>query len=200
LAKKKQNKPKNGRKKGITPKNAKFIDEYIKTSDLSKSWIAAGYSENNPSSCAAKCLKKPQIKREYKRRLKEIGRKVNFDAIDVINELGKIAFSNSDDYIDWHEIKIDKVTPTGEVKKEIVSRAYLKAGSEVTREMRAAISGIKETINGVEVKFHSKTQALESLKKYFGIDDPREIEKAKRIKDGGGATDINITITRDSDV
>jgi len=199
VAKKNKKPTGNVKKKTITAKNSKFLDLYVSSGDLSKSWVDSGYSDSNASSCAAKCLKKPHIKREYNRRLKIISKKVDFDALDVINELGIIAFANSDDYMDWHEVEIDIINPITQVsEKQIVSKAYLKPGHKVTRKMRAAISGIKEGINGIELKFHNKGQALESLKKYFGIDTEAEVKKAKKIKEAGadeGKTDGVSSIT-----
>ena len=181
----------NGRKKTITRKNSTFLDLLVSTSNLTQSWIGAGYSKKGACQSARATLKKSHINKEYKRRLKAVAKKVNFDAEDVLNELGKIAFANSEDYIDWHEVEVE--TKNGMVT---VSKAYLKPGTEVTRDMKAAISGVKETNNGIELKFHNKENALDSLKKYFGIDNPKEIDKARKIKavDGQDETKEGTTV------
>ncbi len=186
LATKKKKTPKNGRKKSITAKNLKFLDEYIKTSNLTRSWIAAGYSENGACTTALQTLNKPHIYKEYQKRLIDIGKMADFEAQDVINELGRIAFANLDDYFE----RIDETVKDGDGEK-VVSRVYMKKKEDIDRDKMKAISSIRETNMGLEIKLHSKTIALESLKKYFGLDNDADVNKSNRIKAGDRQQDIN---------
>lgn len=185
MAIKKKKTPKNGRKKTITLKHLAFLDEYIKTSNLTQSWISAGYSENGAYKTAKETLEKPHIKKEYKRRLKEIGKKADFDAMDVINELGKVAFANLDDYFE----RVDETIQTDDGPKKI-SKVYMKKKEDIDRVKMGAVSSIRETNTGIEIKLHNKTIALESLKKYFGLDNNAEIEKSKSIKANDKAQEV----------
>ena len=102
-----------------------------------------------------------------------------YDGLDVIDELCRIAFANPDDYFEWQDIQ--GVSELG--MPVIATKIILKQNADVTTSHKSAIAGIKETTTGcLELKFHDKIKALESLKKFFGMDNPKDIEKAIKIR------------------
>ena len=55
----------------LTPKEAKFIDEYVKTGNARQSVIEAGYKTNTPDQYANKLLKKAYVSAEINYRLEQ---------------------------------------------------------------------------------------------------------------------------------
>lgn len=82
----------------------------------------------------------------------------------VIDELGKIAFSNIRDCID---LEVDSLV--------------FKSAKDIPEDAFACISEITQLKNGsLRVKFYDKARALESLKQYF-VDNPGTGDDAKKI-------------------
>ena len=105
--------------------------------------------------------------------------KKTYDGVDVIDELCRIAFANPDDYFEWRDI--EGISLSGD--KITLTKVFLKENADITTRHKSAIAGIKETTTGcLELKFHDKIKALESLKKFFGMDNPKDIEKAIKIR------------------
>jgi phage terminase small subunit len=174
-------KRKTGRKKNnITPKHKKFIDFYIESDNATEAYKKAGYKGGSAGVSSWNLLKKPYIQQFLSERRTEVAKTANIKAQDVINELAKIAFANSEDFFEWDETVVE--TNQGEKK---ISRILIKEPALINRDKKAAIAGIKETSQGgLEFKFHDKIKALENLSKYFGTSNDAEIKKAKAIKSG----------------
>ncbi|MCK5601527.1 terminase small subunit [Candidatus Pacearchaeota archaeon] len=176
ISKKKKKKNKNG---GITPRISKFIDFFIETGDKAKSAERAKYSKHTAPQAASRLLKNVKILEEIEKRRAEIAEKASVDIQDVINELVKIGFQNSDDYFDWDECEVKMVKG----KPEIIGKILLKKSSDICRDKKAAIAGIKETAKGgLELKFYDKNKALDSLGRILGASNDAEVAKAKRIQ------------------
>ena len=169
------------KKGGITPRKSKFIDFYIELDNATQAAIKAGYSENGAGQTAFKLLKDAEILAAIEERRKEIAEKADIRAQDVINELAKIAFANSEDFFEWDE----QIVTTSRGEEKLVSKVLIKDPDKIERDKKAAIAGIKETASGgLEFKFHDKIKALENLAKYFGNFTDAEVDKARRIRDG----------------
>jgi phage terminase small subunit len=174
-SKKKKKKNKNG---GITPRISKFIDFFIETGEKAKSAERSGYSKHTAAQAASRLLKKANVLQEIERRRKEIADKSGVTIQNVIDELGKIAFQNSDDYFDWDECEVKIVNG----KPIIIGKILLRKSSEISRDKKAAIAGIKETSKGgLELKFYDKNKALDSLGRILGASNDAEVNKARRI-------------------
>ena len=179
MAKTSKKKKKTGKKKGFAPRIRKFIDFYIETDKPGPSYIRAGYSKNGADKGASRLLKNVDVLAEIEQRRLEISEKSNISIQDVINELGKIAFQNSDDYFDWDEaeVKIKNGKPV------IIGKILLRKSSDICRDKKAAIAGIKETASGgLDFKFYDKNKALDSLGRILGAPNDAEVDKARRIQ------------------
>ena len=68
----------------LTPKEAKFIDEYIKTGNARQSVLQAGYKSNTPSQYADKLLNKDYIAEEIRYRLEKAKTESIADATEIM--------------------------------------------------------------------------------------------------------------------
>jgi phage terminase small subunit len=185
LAKAKKKAPKNGRKNKITPRNRKFIENYINCGNATQAYIDAGYSENGAGISAFKLLKNPKIHEAIEERRKEIAANNNITADRVINEIAKIAFANSEDFFEWGKVSVELADGL-EIEKGI---AILKTPEQLTRDHKASIHSIEETQHGIKLKLYDKQKALDSLKQYLGVNNEAEIKKALTIKKGDTGKD-----------
>ena len=154
----------------LNPKQERFCKEYVIDCNATKAGIRAGYSEDSAYSQAHDLLKKPEIA-DFIRQLQfEIGERLEITADMVVQELAKLAFSNTQDFV-----------KTGNDIKDI---------SKLERHKVAAVSGIKTTeiVIGeatrttTELKFHDKVSALEKLGKHLGVFEKDNAQKKMDVK------------------
>lgn len=81
------------------------------------------------------------------------------DTERIIEEYGKIAFCN---ILDFYEV--------------VDGNLQVKSIDEIPSEYAGAISGLKQTKDGVELKLYDKYKALEAIAKLLGIADDTEDE------------------------
>lgn len=149
----------------LTPKQQKFVDEYLTDLNATQAAIRAGYSQKTAKEQAARLLTNVNIAAEIERQRKKTQKKLEIRRERVIEELAAIAFANGTDYA-----KIISVDGQASV-------AFTPT-ENLTPEKRKAIAGIKETQSGMEVKLHDKLRAIEMLDKYLGLfEQQKEVEE-----------------------
>ena len=142
----------------LTPKQRRFIDEYLIDLNATQAAIRAGYSEKTAYSIGLQNLKKLEIQAEIQKRRNRLQSKLEITQERVLQELAAIAFANGADYA--------KVVNTG-----LLPTVEMIPTDELPPEKLPAIAGIKANQYGVEVKLHDKVKALELLGKYLGTFD-----------------------------
>lgn len=145
--------------KMLTPKEARFVAEYIADPDSNQTRAAkaAGFSS------AQGLLKRPQIRKAIEQHMGKIMAKKAVTGERVVEELAKIAFANIDDFVDDEYRILDKP-----------SRKKMAAVQEVTTETiidrRKDIDPEdREDVKRVKMKMYSKLDALNSLGRHFGL-------------------------------
>ena len=133
----------------MTEKQERFIDEYIIDFNATRAAIAAGYSSKRANSQGVHLLSIPEIQAEVRRRKAEISAGLRISAERVLWEMAALGFSNIFDYVEVVD---------GELRLK-----------ELPPEKQGAVSSIKITKNGTEIKLHDKLKALEFLAKYTGL-------------------------------
>lgn len=136
-------------------KNARhelFAQEMAKGSTVDGAYKKAGYSENRGNAARL------NANESVIARIAEIqGRGAERVAVSVeriVRELGSIAFHDVTEMV--------RITKGGKTVK-------IKSTDEIPEELRAAIASIKKTKEGVEVKFHDKSKALDMLARHAGM-------------------------------
>lgn len=149
----------------LTPKQIRFVDEYLVDFNATQAAIRAGYSEKNAYQIGSENLRKPQIQSEIARRQKDLQRRTEISQDRVVKELARIAFADASDYACietyMYENKEGTLSPI-----QVVSP---KDTGVLSDDQRAAIAGIKQGANGIEIKLHDKIKALELLGRHIGM-------------------------------
>lgn len=140
----------------LTPKQQRFVEEYLVDLNATQAAIRAGYAEKWAGRNADKLTKNNEVVAEIERRRAVKSEQHNITVDRILMEYENIAFSDISDYVD---------TSNGKV--------VVRDLSELTDRQRRAVSEIKEGKDGVTVKLYSKTSALDSLSKFFGVNYER---------------------------
>lgn len=151
-------------KRGLTPKQTRFIREYLIDLNATQAAIRAGYSKRTAKDIACENLAKPNIQEVIKTEVGKMLTRADVKGWMVIKELQKLAFSNIGDFATW-----SKGTLT------------FASAKEIPRELMGAISEISETPNGgIRIKLHGKEGPLKLLGEYLKLfSDKFEGEKVE---------------------
>lgn len=147
---------------GITEKQRRFCEEYLVDLNATRAYMAAYPStkkESTAAVCAAKLLRNAKVKSYLSERIKARQERVEISQDMVIRELAAIAFADVTEIVSYE---------SGHVK--------IKETSEVPKEARKIIAGIKEGQYGTEVKTYDRIRALELLGKHLGMFEPHKDE------------------------
>lgn len=146
-------------KKNLTPKQARFVEEYLVDLNASAAARRAGYSESTANRIGPENLSKPVIKSRIDAALDQRSSRTEVTADKVVRELARIAFAD--------------VREVAEVRDGSVR---VKDTDEWSDDAALAVSEVKETKRGRSVKMHSKLDALKKLGEHLGLwRDDREL-------------------------
>ena len=153
--------------KRLTPKQKCFVDEYVKDFNGKAAMIRAGYSTKCGSFPSSQLLARPQVRAAVDARIAERRAAHELEAERVIVELGRIAFADARELMEWG--------PDGMV---------LRDSADVPDDVAACVAEVSVQKAGTRVKLHDKVKALELLGKHFGLFADRL--KAEVSGPGGG--------------
>lgn len=147
---------------GLTAKQRKFVNEYLKSGNITKAGIAAGFSKKTAASQGSRLLKNVKVAEAVASRQEAAAEKADLTAADVLAEIRKLAFVDATrafkedgSLLPFHEMPED-------VRKSLV-------GSE-TVELFAGRGALRRQIGHVrKVKHADKVRALELLAKHFKL-------------------------------
>lgn len=84
----------------LTPKQKKFIDEYLIDLNATQAAIRAGYSAKTANRIATENLSKPVIQEELQKAMQRRAKRTEITADRVLKELAAIALDEAADYND----------------------------------------------------------------------------------------------------
>ncbi|CDN28334.1 terminase small subunit [Lactiplantibacillus plantarum] len=153
----------------LTPKQRKFVNEFIKTNNAYQSAIKAGYSKAYAKNAGKFLLENIGIKNYIQQKTGNVEKRESDEADEVLKNIYRIAAGKP--------IKRDFVQ-TDNLKKEIVLRG-VKKGSQPTATMRAGYETNETSITPAATK--EQVAAAELWFKLNGKlkNDSKEVEKQK---------------------
>lgn len=136
----------------LSEKQKRFVQEYLVDLNATAAAKRAGYSPKTASEQGARLLANVKVQEEIQKAIEKRQNRVEITQDRVLQELASIAFAKGTDYA------------------SIISGVVMMNDTEkLTEEQKAAIVGIKQTKEGVEVKLADKMRALELLAKHLGL-------------------------------
>jgi phage terminase small subunit len=153
----------NGMHRGLTPKQAAFVREYLVDKNATQAAIRAGYSVKTAASIGEENLRKPEIRTAIDVGLTDLATRVGITAEMVLRERKRIAFFDP--------------------RKLLDSEGNPKPIQDLDDDTAAAIAGLDvvqmsggEAIPGVislvkKYKLAAKDTSLAALEKYLGLNE-----------------------------
>lgn len=148
------------RREGLTPKQQRFVDEYLVDLNATQAAIRAGYSARRADMIGHENLGKPGIAQAIAERRAALQRTTQITQERVLAELARIAFGDQRQLMGWG--------PTG---------VRLRPSDELDDDQAAAVAEVSETVTKdggtLKLKTHDKVKALELLGRHLGTFDDR---------------------------
>lgn len=159
--------------KGLTRKQAAFVEEYLVDFNATRAAIRAGYSEKTAEAIGFENLRKPKISAAIDAAREERSERTRVTADMVVEELARIGFSNMKRFASWGPDG-GGLRSSGELKdEEAACVSEVVVNKTVTTDKWGEIS---ETTNA-RFKLHDKLGALNSLGKHLGMFDGERVRK-----------------------
>lgn len=138
--------------KTLSDKQKAFVAEYLIDLNATAAAIRAGYSKRSAEVTANRLLRNAKIAREIERKAKDREKRTQITQDRVLEELAAISFVNASDFAEV-----------------IGGKVFIKDTADIPKAKLPAISSIKQTQNGVEIKLYDKTKSLELIGKHLGM-------------------------------
>ena len=145
----------------LTPKQARFCEEYLVDLNATQAAIRAGYSVESAGSIGSENLTKPEIRARIETAMVERSKRTGINADRVLRELGRIAFVNPKDVLDLQTADTsddDLAAIAGMKVKYVPHKDFDENGDPV----------IEQAIER-EVKLCDKLKALELCGRHLGM-------------------------------
>jgi len=162
----------------LTPKEAKFVREYLVDLNATQAAIRAGYSAHSARAIGYENLTKPYIQEALTRERARLASELDITPEKVLAEYAKLGFSNmahytrisgGDPYIDLSTCTLSQFAAISEVTSE----DYVEGRGEDARD-------VKKT----KIKLHDKKGALDSIARHLGMFvDKSEVNSTVNVRD-----------------
>ena len=168
----------------LTPKQERFIEEYMVDLNATGAAVRAGYSPKTAKSIGLENLTKPAITKEITAARERLSKQTLVNTQRVLLELCCLAFYNIADMMDENDVLL----PVSQMKEQ-TQRAITSV--KQTRRVIASADGTEQVADiTTEYKLGNKDAALEKLARHLGLfkeDNAQTAERIKMIFNLGGA-------------
>lgn len=152
----------------MTPKQCRFVAEYLVDLNATQAAIRAGYSARTAVKIGSENLRKPDIASAIEAAMADRAARTEITADRVLKELAKIGFSDIRNVVTWGEAIAVKDIETGEVT--IANGVALVAADQLDESVAATIAEVSQTKDGtLKVKLHDKRAALVDIGRHLGM-------------------------------
>lgn len=141
----------------LTPKQQRFIEEYLVDLNATQAAIRAGYSAKTANEQGSRLLANVSIRACVDEALAERSRRTGINADRVLMELARLGFVNAIDVINMNEATVREEASrddTAAIASVKVKTIPTEDGGEITER---------------EIKLYDKTKNLELLGKHLGL-------------------------------
>jgi phage terminase small subunit len=183
-------KGKGGRKRGMTPKQAAFVEQYLLDMNATQAAIRAGYSKKTADVIAGELLRKTWVAEAVEKAKAKRSAKVGITQERVLRELELLAFSDVTHYVvDEHgNVKLAEGAPEG----------ALRALSSIKHKVRTIGGGENAVVeHDVEVKLWNKPDPLKLAGRHVGA--PGFFDRMELTGPNGSPAEVTFRIESNAD-
>jgi|SRR5208282_3260351 len=148
----------------LTPRQARFVEEYLIDLNGRQAAIRAGYSPNAAEVQASRLIRNAKVTAAVNDAMQERSKRTGITADRVVTELARLAFSNISDFIEMRSdgsVHIDLSRATRDraaALHEVTVDEYTEGRGEVGRKVRR-----------IRIRLHDKKNALDALARHLGM-------------------------------
>lgn len=161
----------------LTPKQQRFVEEYLVDLNATQAAVRAGYSAKTARQIGDENLSKPDIAEALEKAIAQQSERTGISADRVLTELAKIGFSDIRRAVKWFsQANVAMIDATegeiedGSIRFAVANQVELISSADIDDETAAAISEISMTDKGgLKVKFHDKRAALVDLGRHLAL-------------------------------
>lgn len=136
----------------LTPKQQRFVDEYLIDLNATQAARRAGYSPESAGKIGSQLLAKTRIQNAIREAKAALATRVNIRQEDVIATLAAIAFADIHDYVDCSQ-----------------EPWRLRPLNSLTSAQRQALAYAQQRPSGFTVRLRDKVRALDLLAQHLGM-------------------------------
>ena len=177
----------------MTPKQQRFVDEYLIDLNGKQAAIRAGYSPETAEVQASRLLSNAKVASAVSLAMEKRAERTGITADKVLAELAKIGFADIRKAIRWYsqaniaQIDADEdgqaLVEEGALRFAVANQVELVSSDEIDDATAAAIAEIGQSSTGaLKVKLHDKRAALVDIGRHLGMFKDRVEHTGK---DGG---------------
>ena len=143
------------RKRPLSPRQQKFVEQFLITGVAREAAIRAGYAAANVGKTAWRLRRLPAVATAIRLGRSAEARRAQVGRERVLLELARIAFADIGELLDW--TGADDIT--------------LRPKDQISPHLRAAVQEIAVAGKGkpVRVRLHSKSHALDAIARHLGL-------------------------------
>jgi len=157
------------RRQQLTPRQERFVSEYLLDLNGGRAAIRAGYSPNGADQRASELLRIEKVKAAVERALARRVSRIRIRQDDVLRELKRLALANP--------------------AKAFGPEGRLLPIHEIPEDLQRAIASVDlKDGNPVRVRFHSKPEVLALLARHVGLVDKHQ----EKQEEGGFVLNIKV--------
>lgn len=174
--------------KKLTPKQARFVEEYLVDLNATQAAIRAGYSEKTAYSIGQENLTKPEVAAAICEAQDARSKRTEITADRVLKEYAKLGFADLRNAVTWR-VNSDQVlmNQDGEEISCPANIIEINPSDEIDDDTAAALSEVSMSKDGtIKIKLHDKKGALDSMAKHLGM----FVERHEHSGPGGGPLDV----------
>jgi phage terminase small subunit len=164
--------------KTLTPRQSRFVAEYLIDSNGSQAFVRAGYSKTHSRRSVWRLMRIPAVRAAIEAGQQELAASLKVSAERVVAEYIRVAFASVADYLD--------IAEDGTVRLDLANAPpeKLAAIADVRDEERDSPKRGRSRV--LRLKLASKLHALDSLSRHLGLFAPRATTATRARQDDGG--------------
>ena len=158
------------RRAALSPKQKRFVAEYLVDLNATQAAIRAGYSPRRGAQNGYELLRKGPVAQAIATRQAELAGRIGVTVEKIVAELARIGFSDIRDVVQWRAVPSGNGAGEGETSARVVNVIDVKSADELTPQAAAAIAELSlQPSGGFRLRLHDKRAALVDLGKHLGM-------------------------------
>lgn len=150
----------------LTPKQARFVDEYLVDLNATQAAIRSGYSEKTAHTIGHENLSKPEIAQAIAAAQLERAKRTEITQDRVLQELARIGFADIRDLFEWDEESASFIPSRDLTEDQAAAVSEIQAETTTTRERNGTTT---DTTVKLKLKTYDKLGALDKIGKHLGM-------------------------------